>query len=1048
MEGIKPPAEFVPYSNEKKWETWRESFEIFAIAVNLESMPLVRQRAILKHIAGEKTVMIYKTFHISENDTYPNVKEMLDMLTNHFKPFKNTIQRRNAFFICVQKEKQGIMEFVTELKHLAQECEFENLTESLIRDRLIIGILDREVKRKLLEDPQLTLPRAISIAVISESTCSQVASLNEQKMIEKIEKRNWVKDTIRMENAEAGPSGINPRRERIIEPLVCRTKRIRNLLAESEAEESCDEINLNEVAVKTVRSDKWSAVIIINGKKTTVHLDTGAQINVLPHKVINQWPSRPEIRPTSLKAFAYGNTELPIVGKCNVLCQYGEKKGMFEFIVADVEAQTLITGDTCEKLEILRRINHINTDEMKLCSETQKILEQYHEVFQGVGLINSELHVVQAMIIMRTSRCVEQDRGQTDVKREMPPPSPPPPPPPQDLTEVKTSKVNGRASVIYRHIISMAPGLCRTTKSETMHIISQLYAQLLIVTCAVVVFSEVLHLKMPLLFFHVYGTTPMIQKWVQGYLFTFLVGGAIVCLLGVYISMAVDKCPRLTGVKVPFPNPALVADDRYDISLCLRIGALVFGLGTLTSACLEVAMIFSMPELCSDELNLAQPVLRGLFTFLQLHFFFLNAQEVMRSLGWFRHVALMHLLATNTAVWVRLVLWESARGWLLAQHHRYNSTERWPPVDLNFTEHSFDEYGNHHVYFISDVTLTFWTPETGESYNNVSNKDGCAVTGNCWWIEMKEEGPEEMLGLYACLQNTTVGMIWYRALPYMYPFIIQYSLLAAAVVFVLWSNVPIRRSRKSVSSFSENGAKDDSKKSLLPFRIDCRDSSKGLFLGMLVLVAGIIILIMFFVLSTEHTLDSDSVFSIVTMHCSILIISFVGIIIGLIQIRKLPNRCRYKQDLSTVLQNTTILAVYAYGILNLIIGSSNISVLEYGFLFADGMFMVLQAFVQTLFIHQLARKQGPTYDPNGTRPSAGRQVMIFMVFVNMSLWLMEAFTAQNEVATLLQTRFYGRIPWGVVCKIALPLITFYRFHSLATLLDYWRFMDPGYEIDS
>ncbi|UYV84945.1 K02A2.6-like [Cordylochernes scorpioides] len=423
MEGIKPPAEFVPYSNEKKWETWRESFEIFAIAVNLESMPLVRQRAILKHIAGEKTVMIYKTFHISENDTYPNVKEMLDMLTNHFKPFKNTIQRRNAFFTCVQKEKQGIMEFVTELKHLAQECEFENLTESLIRDRLIIGILDREVKIKLLEDPQLTLPRAISIAVISESTCSQVASLNEQKMIEKIEKRNWVKDTIRMENAEAGPSGINPRRERIIEPcklcgqrhkygkcpaygkkcnacgktnhfsVVCRTKRIRNLLAESEAEESCDEINLNEVAVKTVRSDKWSAVIIINGKKTTVHLDTGAQINVLPHKVINQWPSRPEIRPTSLKAFAYGNTELPIVGKCNVLCQYGEKKGMFEFIVADVEAQTLITGDTCEKLEILRRINHINTDEMKLCSETQKILEQYHEVFQGVGLINSECKI-------------------------------------------------------------------------------------------------------------------------------------------------------------------------------------------------------------------------------------------------------------------------------------------------------------------------------------------------------------------------------------------------------------------------------------------------------------------------------------------------------------------------------------------------------------------------------------------------------------------------------------------------------------------------------
>ncbi|UYV84107.1 hypothetical protein LAZ67_X001199 [Cordylochernes scorpioides] len=131
--------------------------------------------------------------------------------------------------------------------------------------------------------------------------------------------------------AASRPTGSSPRRVGEIsadQKVVCRTKRIRNLLAESKAEESCDEINLNEVVVKTVGSDKWSAVIIINGKKTTVHLDTGAQINVLPHKVINQWSSRPEIRPTSLKAFAYGNTELPIVGKCNVLCQYGEKKGI------------------------------------------------------------------------------------------------------------------------------------------------------------------------------------------------------------------------------------------------------------------------------------------------------------------------------------------------------------------------------------------------------------------------------------------------------------------------------------------------------------------------------------------------------------------------------------------------------------------------------------------------------------------------------------------------------------------------------------------------
>ncbi|UYV64370.1 K02A2.6-like [Cordylochernes scorpioides] len=396
MENIKPPAEFVPYNGEKKWETWREAFEIFSIAADLESMPLVRQRAILKHILGEKTVSIYKTFRVTENEAYPSIKEMLDI---------------------VQKEGQGITEFVTELKQLAQECEFEELAESLIRDRFIIGMIDQEVKKKLLEDPQLTLPKAISVATIAESVCVQIASWEEkQAMIEKINKNTWEKNRSRVEKAKAGPSIANTKNEckwcgqqhtygncpayrktcNACGKLnhfaaVCRTRRIRNLIAENEGDESFEGgINVNKVLVKTVRSDKWSAVISINGNKTSVHLDTGAQINVLPQKVISLWPAKPIIKPTSLKAYAYGHSELPIVGKCEVLCQYGEKKSLCEFIIADVDAQTLITGDTCEKLEILKRINQINSHEMILHDQTKKILEQFHEVFQGVGVINSE----------------------------------------------------------------------------------------------------------------------------------------------------------------------------------------------------------------------------------------------------------------------------------------------------------------------------------------------------------------------------------------------------------------------------------------------------------------------------------------------------------------------------------------------------------------------------------------------------------------------------------------------------------------------------------
>ncbi|UYV77464.1 K02A2.6-like [Cordylochernes scorpioides] len=288
---------------------------------------------------------------------------------------------------------------------------------SFHRPTLDTRMIDQEVKKKLLEDPQLTLPKAISVATIAESVCVQIASWEEkQAMIEKINKNTWEKNRSRVEKAKAGPSIANTRNEckwcgqqhtygncpayrktcNACGKLnhfaaVCRTRRIRNLIAENEGDESFEGgINVNKVLVKTVRSDKWSAVISINGNKTSVHLDTGAQINVLPQKVISLWPAKPIIKPTSLKAYAYGHSELPIVGKCEVLCQYGEKKSLCEFIIADVDAQTLITGDTCEKLEILKRINQINSHEMILHDQTKKILEQFHEVFQGVGVINSE----------------------------------------------------------------------------------------------------------------------------------------------------------------------------------------------------------------------------------------------------------------------------------------------------------------------------------------------------------------------------------------------------------------------------------------------------------------------------------------------------------------------------------------------------------------------------------------------------------------------------------------------------------------------------------
>ena len=91
---------------------------------------------------------------------------------------------------------------------------------------------------------------------------------------------------------------------------------------------------------------------------------------------------------------------------------------------------------------------------------------------------------------------------------------------------------------------------------------------------------------------------------------------------------------------------------------------------------------------------------------------------------------------------------------------------------------------------------------------------------------------------------------------------LHFSLIAAAVAYILWRSVG--ESKKSGifqsrlhkqlsvadrSGLNGSGTLDQRRKG--NWRVDCQGASKGLFLGLLSLVAGIIVLIIFFVMKVR-----------------------------------------------------------------------------------------------------------------------------------------------------------------------------------------------------
>lgn len=78
------------------------------------------------------------------------------------------------FLNRLQKEDETTEEFLTDQRLKSQPCNLGRLTESLIRDLIVIGTWNKKLRKRLLGDPELTLDKVIRICQAKEVTQSRI----------------------------------------------------------------------------------------------------------------------------------------------------------------------------------------------------------------------------------------------------------------------------------------------------------------------------------------------------------------------------------------------------------------------------------------------------------------------------------------------------------------------------------------------------------------------------------------------------------------------------------------------------------------------------------------------------------------------------------------------------------------------------------------------------------------------------------------------------------------------------------------------------------
>ena len=162
------------------WRRWKREFEFFLVATESNKKSDEVKTSILLTCIGQRSREVYYNFKFENEGDCMKLDVVLEQFDAHFCPKSNITFLRFKFFNVKQQENQPVDDFVNELKTKAQECEFKELTEGLIRDRIVCGINSLKLQERLLRESDLTLDKAILLCKAEEDTQKQAKEIQKR----------------------------------------------------------------------------------------------------------------------------------------------------------------------------------------------------------------------------------------------------------------------------------------------------------------------------------------------------------------------------------------------------------------------------------------------------------------------------------------------------------------------------------------------------------------------------------------------------------------------------------------------------------------------------------------------------------------------------------------------------------------------------------------------------------------------------------------------------------------------------------------------------
>ena len=297
----------------ENWETYVERVEQFFLANDIDDDHKVPT---LLSLIGGKTYTLLRDLLAPETPATKSFQQIVTTLQEHLSPKPLEIAERFRFYEKNQQEGESILSYVAELRKLATHCNFGGNLNEALRDRVVCGLWNMQIQKRLLSEAKLKYSKAVEIAVAMETAIRDASELQSELY------SRWQVDWTQQTNTSE--TGDHLRYVDAYEDILA-TFEVHNVRKQS-----------NDII--------WFD-LDVDGKPLKMELNTSPAVSIISFDLYQQKFNRLPLHKTGLSLKTYTGENIMPVGVLKVPVDYQNQREVLDLYVVENKGPVLMGRD-------------------------------------------------------------------------------------------------------------------------------------------------------------------------------------------------------------------------------------------------------------------------------------------------------------------------------------------------------------------------------------------------------------------------------------------------------------------------------------------------------------------------------------------------------------------------------------------------------------------------------------------------------------------------------------------------------------------------------